>query len=360
MDIVVGIAVVAAAVGVLLAAVALVRTSRRSPETSLTGEQISQLFRAETDRIRQLLDERDRGLRKELGDKLDTAASNVNAQLERVHKSFGEMQNLATDVGDLKKIFSNVRARGTFGEGHLHALLEQFLSPEQYIKNAQIKEHSQERVEFAIKLPGRDGHEVLIPVDSKFPTDDYERLIDAHERGDSEGIAQASKALETRVKLCAKEIKDKYIYPPRTIEFGVLFLPSESLYAEVLRRPGLSEAIQREFQVTLAGPTNFAALLNALHMGFRSLALEKRSSEVWQILRAVHTEFEKYHEVVDRIGKQLNTAMNSVTTLGTRTRAMNRKLFEVEKLPDEAAQLLLGPEFKKAELEDEPPQSGAN
>lgn len=357
MEIAVGLTVAVAAIGLFLSAVALMRAGRRSPETSLTSEQVSQLLRAETDRIRQMLDDRDRGLRKELGDKLDTAASNVNAQLERVHKSFGEMQNLATDVGDLKKIFSNVRARGTFGEGHLQTLLEQFLSPEQYVRNAQIKEHSQERVEFAIKLPGRDGDEVLIPVDSKFPTDDYERLIEAHERGDGEAVAQAGKALENRVKLCAKDIKEKYVYPPRTIEFGILFLPSESLYAEVLRRPGLSETIQREFHVTLAGPTNFAALLSALHMGFRSLALEKRSSEVWQILRAVHTEFEKYHEVVDRIGKQLNTAMNSVTTLGTRTRAMNRKLFEVEKLPDEAAQQLLGPEFKKAELEEEPPRT---
>lgn len=353
MEIVIAIAAAVAAIGLILSAIALMR-SGSSAAPALTNEQLAQLLRSETDRVREMLDKHDQGLRKEMGEKLDSAATNVNAQLERVHKSFGEMQSLASDVGDLKKIFSNVRARGTFGEGSLHALLEQFLSPEQYVKNAQIKEHSQERVEFAIRLPGRDGNEVLLPVDSKFPTDDYERLIAAHEKGDAEGVAQAAKALESRVRLCAKEIKEKYIYPPRTIEYGILFLPSESLYAEVLRRPGLFESIQRECHVTLSSPTTFAALLNALQMGFRSLALEKRSSEVWQVLRAIHTEFAKYNEVVDKLGKQLNTALGSVDALGTRTKAMSRKLHDVEKLPDDAAQRLLGPEFEKAELEAKP------
>ncbi|MGA3304377.1 MAG: DNA recombination protein RmuC [Stellaceae bacterium] len=343
-ELIIAIAAGVSAIGLIIAVVAFMRSGRNVPKETMAPEQLFQFLRGETERVRELMQNHDRDLRKE-----------INDRLERVHQVMGEVQTLAAGVGDLKKIFSNVRMRGTFGEGQLHTLLEQFLSPEQYVKNAQIKENSQERVEFAIKLPGREGQEVLMPVDSKFPTDDYERLITALENGDTEGAADASKALENRVRLCAKEIKEKYIYPPRTIEFGILFLPTESLYAEVLRRQGLFENIQREFHVTLSGPTTFAALLNALQMGFRSLALEKRSSEVWQILRAVHTEFDKYNEVVDKLGKQLNTASNTVSVLVTRTRAMNRKLFDVEKLPDDTTHLLLGPEFKKAEMEDESP-----
>ena len=347
MELIIAIGAAVIIVGLTVSLILFLRPTQKVPSEPLTQEQLLQFLRGETDRVRDLMQNHDRDLRKELNDRL-----------ERVHQVMGEVQTLAAGVGDLKKIFSNVRARGTFGEGQLHMLLEQFLSPEQYSKNVQIKEHSQERVEFAIKLPGRDGQEVLMPVDSKFPTDDYERLIKALENGDAEGADDAGKALEARVRLCAKEIKEKYIYPPRTIEFGVLFLPTESLYAEILRRPGLFENIQREFHVTLSGPTTFAALLNALQMGFRSLALEKRSSEVWQILRAVHTEFDRYNEVVDRLGKQLNTASNTVSLLATRTRAMNRKLFDVEKLPDDTAHLLLGSEFKKAEMEDESSKAG--
>jgi len=345
-EIVVGIAAAVTAVGLIFSTIAFIRSGRSAPAgTILTQEELLRFLRTETGQVTELMQDHDRNLRKELGE-----------HLARVQRGIGEVQTLAAGVGDLKKIFANVRARGSFGEGQLETLLEQFLSPKQYIKNAQIKENSQERVEFAIRMPGRDGNEVLLPVDAKFPTEDYERLIAAEEAGDITGKAEAGKALENRVRLCARTIKEKYIYPPRTIEFGILFLPTESLYAEVLRRPGLSESIQREFHVTLSGPTTFAALLNALHMGFRSLALEKRSSEVWQILGAVHTEFEKYNDVVDKLSKQLSTTATSVEALRTRTRAMNRKLFDVEKLPDDAASLLLGPEFQKAEMEEKSPQ----
>jgi DNA recombination protein RmuC len=247
-----------------------------------------------------------------------------------------------------------VRVRGTFGELHLGSLLEQFLSVEQYVKNAATKPGSQERVEFAIKLPGKDAeNEVLLPVDSKFPQEDYERLIVAEEAGDAEAVAAASKALEIRIKLFAKTISEKYINPPLTTNFAILFLPTESLYAEVLRRPGLFEQLQHDYQITLTGPTTFTAVLNALQMGFRTLAIEKRSGEVWQILGAVQFEFGKYTEVVKKLHRQLSAAVNSVESLGTRTRAMSRELRNVEKLPDATAKELLADLDKLADLEDD-------
>jgi DNA recombination protein RmuC len=260
---------------------------------------------------------------------------------------------LATGVGDLKRVLTNVRARGAFGEVQLDVLLQQFLTPEQYAKNAQVRENSQERVEFAIRLPGRDDMEVLLPVDAKFPLDDYERLLEASQTGDVEIVTAASRALESRIRLFAKMIGEKYIVPPRTTDFAILFLPTESLYAEVLRSPGPLEGLQRDFHVTLAGPTTFAALLNGLQMGFRSLAIEKRSSEVWQILGAVRNEFGKYNTVVNRLAKQLDTAAKSVEALGARTRIMDRKLKGVEKLPEAAAELLLGVDATVSEEVDE-------
>jgi len=308
---------------------------------------------AKLDEMRQTVDEK---LQSTLENRLGESFNRVVEQLERVHKGIGEMQSLAAGVGDLKKVLSNVRVRGTFGEVQLATLLEQFLSPEQFIRNAQIKENSQERVEFAVRLPGRDsGVEVLLPVDAKFPQEDYERLIAAAELGDSDAVAQAAKDLECRIRQFAKTIRDKYIATPRTTEFAILFLPTESLYAEILGRPGFFEQLQREYHVTLTGPTTFTALLNALQMGFRSLAIEKRSSEVWQILGAVSNEFGKYNEVVDKLSKQLNTAAKSVENLGVRTRAMNRKLRDVEKLPDDTAQILLGPALAEMEEEEETP-----
>jgi DNA recombination protein RmuC len=306
---------------------------------------------AKLEEMRRTVDER---LQTTLEARLGESFTRVVEQLERVHKGIGEMQSLAAGVGDLKKVLSNVRVRGAFGELQLGMLLDQFLSPEQIVRNAQIKENSQERVEFAIRLPGRepDG-DVLLPVDSKFPHEDYERLLIAAENGDAEGVTEAGKALESRIRTCAKAIRDKYVAPPRTTDFGILFLPTESLYAEVIRRPGLFESVQREFHVTLTGPTTFTAVLNALQMGFRSLAIEKRSSEVWKILAGVRNEFDRYNEVVDRLAKQLNTAARSVENLGVRTRAMGRKLRDVEVLPDDIASLALG-------LEDTDESEAAN
>lgn len=290
--------------------------------------------------MRKTVDER---LQVTLETRLGESFNRVVEQLERVHKGIGEMQSLAAGVGDLKRVLSNVRVRGTFGEVQLGMLLEQFLSPEQFIKNAQVKDGSQERVEFAIKLPGRDADcEVLLPIDAKFPQEDYERLVAAAELGDTDAVNEAADELESRIKASAKTISEKYIAPPRTTDFAILFLPTEGLYAEVLRRPSLFEQIQREYHVTLTGPTTLTAVLNALQMGFRSLAIEKRSSEVWHILGAVKSEFGKYNEVVDKLSKQLTTAAKSVESLGIRTRAMSRKLRDVEKLPDETAQIVLG------------------
>ena len=237
------------------------------------------------DEMRRTVDDK---LQSTLETRLGESFNRVVEQLERVHKGIGEMQTLAAGVGDLKKVLSNVRVRGTFGEIQLEMLLEQFLSPEQYIKNAQIKEDSQERVEYAVRLPGH-GSECLLPIDAKFPQEDYERLIIASEKGDAAAVAEAAKDLEGRVRLFAKTIQDKYIAPPRTTEVAILFLPTESLYAEVLRRPGFFDQLQREYHVVLTGPTTFAALLNAFQMGFRWQAIEKRSSEVWKLLGAVAT-----------------------------------------------------------------------
>jgi DNA recombination protein RmuC len=305
---------------------------------------------AKLDEMRKTVDEK---LQSTLEARLGESFNRVVEHLERVQKGIGEMQSLAAGVGDLKKVLSNVRVRGTYGEVQLAVLLEQFLSPEQYIKNAQVKENTQERVEFAIRMPGRDADgDVLLPVDAKFPQEDYERLVTASECGDQMAVLEASKNLEDRIRLFAKSIRDKYISPPRTTEFAILFLPTESLYAELLRRPGLSERLQREFHVVLTGPTTLAAFLNALQMGFRSLAIQKRSGEVWQILGAVSGEFDNYNKVVDTLAKQLDTAAKSVDKLGVRTRAMNRKLRGVEKLPDDEAQLLLGPALAEADDEE--------
>ncbi len=301
--------------------------------------------------MRKTVDEK---LQSTLETRLGESFARVVEQLERVHKSIGEMQTLAIGVGDLKRVLSNVRTRGTFGEVQLEALLEQFLAPDQYAKNVQIKEHSQERVDFAIRLPGRDDDgEVLLPIDAKFPQEDYERLIEATEKGDAEGVAQSSKELENRIRAFARSIREKYIDPPRTTDFAMLFLPTEGLYAEVLRRPGLFEQIQREFHITLSGPSTLTAMLNALQMGFRFLAIEKRSGEVWKILSAVRQEFGKYHEVVDKLSSQLNAAANSVKKLGTRTRAMDRTLRSVERLPGEETRQLFGEETPEEETPEE-------
>ncbi len=296
------------------------------------------------DQMRMTVDER---LQKTLEARLGESFTRVVEQLERVHKSLGEMQTLAVGVGDLKRVLSNVKTRGMLGEVQLGALLEQFLAPEQFVKNVRIKPQSQERVEFAIRLPGKaagdeEGSEVLLPVDAKFPVEDYERLQVAVEGGDLDGIARATRELESRIRLQARTIREKYVDPPKTTDFALMFLPTEGLFAEVLRIPGLFEQIQRNEHITLVGPTTLSAILSALQMGFRTLAIERRSGEVWRILGAVRHEFTLYNEVVERLSSQLSTAARQVDKLGTRTRAMHRKLREVDTLPEAEAREILG------------------
>jgi DNA recombination protein RmuC len=284
----------------------------------------------------------------------------VSDRLEQVHRGLGEMQTLAAGVGDLKKVLTNVKTRGTWGEVQLEALLEQMLTPDQYAKNVATVPKSSERVEFAIKLPGRldaaggqgAATPVWLPIDAKFPREDYERLIEAQDRADPEAVEAASRALEMRIKNEARTIAEKYVAPPHTTDFALLFLPTEGLYAEILRRPGLTDLLQRDYRVTIAGPTTLTALLNSLQMGFRTLAIEKRSSEVWQVLGAVKTEFGKFGDVLAKTKSQLETVTRSIEAAEVRTRAMNRKLRDVEALPGEQASGLLGDAFSNAETEE--------
>jgi DNA recombination protein RmuC len=294
---------------------------------------------AKLDEMRQTVDEK---LQSTLERRLTESFQVVQMQLDNVHKGLGEMQTLATGVGDLKRVLTNVKTRGTWGEVQLGMLLEQFLLPDQYLKNAQVKEGSLERVEFAVRFPGRDDEkEVLLPIDAKFPQEDYERLVHAAERADAIAVEEASIALEARVKSFAKTISSKYVNPPTTTDFAILFLPTESLFAEVLRRPGLFEQLQRDCRVTLAGPTTLSAMLSAFQLGFHSLAIQKRSSEVWQVLGAVKAEFAQHGKVVDTLKKHLNAATNTIDKLGTRTRAMDRSLRTVATLPGAQAEALL-------------------
>jgi len=252
-----------------------------------------------------------------------------------VQRGLGEMQSLATGVGDLKRVLTNVKTRGTFGEVQLGALLEQVLTIEQYETNCITVPGSSERVEFAVKLPGTHADTpIRLPIDAKFPREDYERLMDAQDRVDVEAVAASSAALERQVRVEAKRIRDKYLAPPHTTDFALLFLPTEGLYAEVLRRPGLFDSLQREFRVTLVGPTTLLALLNSLQMGFRTLAIEKRSSEVWQILGGVKAEFGKFATVLEKATGQLDTVRNSIDKAGVRTRQIEKQLKSVETLPD--------------------------
>ena len=267
----------------------------------------------------------------------------VSRRLEDVAKGLGEMQQLATGVGDLKNVLTNVKSRGTWGEFQLGAILAETLTPDQYAVNVKTNPKAQELVEFAIRLPGRadDATPVWLPIDSKFPKEDYERLQAAADRADKEGVEQALRALERRIKDSAKDIRDKYLAPPYTTDFAILFLPTEGLYAEVLRRPGRVDEIQRTCRVSIAGPTTLTALLNSLQMGFRTLAIEKRSSEVWRVLGAVKSEFLKFGAVFEKVLKRIEDVDSILKNAELRTRAMNRKLRSVEALPEsEAAQQL--------------------
>ncbi|MYZ50643.1 DNA recombination protein RmuC [Malikia spinosa] len=303
-------------------------------------QQLQQSNAAKLDEMRATVDEK---LHRTLETRLSESFAHVAQRLEQVHKGLGEMQALAAGVGDLKHLLTNVKTRGMFGEAQLEALLEQVFAPEQYAAQVATRPGSRNVVDFALRLPGKgeDGAPVWLPIDAKFPNEDYERLLDAQGRADPVAAESAAKALETRIRLEAKSIADKYLEPPHTTDFALLFLPTEGLYAEVLRRPGLVEALQREHRVTLAGPTTLLAMLNALQMGFRTLALEKRSSEVWQVLGAVKTEFGKFGDTLARVKTQTQTVLNSLEQAEVRSRAMNRALKQVEALPPErSAQML--------------------
>lgn len=268
----------------------------------------------------------------------------VSERLEAVQKGLGEMQNLATGVGDLKRVLTNVKARGTWGEVQLGAILEQILTPDQYAANVQTNDCTSERVEYAIKLPGKDDQPdalVWLPVDAKFPQEDYARLVDATEQADAEAAKLAHAALLRAIEKSAGEIQDKYLNPPKTTDFAIMFLPTEGLYAEVLRHPGMVEKMQQNYRVVVAGPTTLSAILNSLRMGFRTLAIEQRSSEVWQVLAAVKTEFGNFGDVLAKVKKQLHTAEKTIGDTEVRTRAMKRKLREVEELPAESAAEIL-------------------
>lgn len=285
----------------------------------------------------------DEKLHRTLEERLGASFKLVSDQLEQVFKSVGEMQSLAAGVGDLKRVLTNVKARGTWGEISLGGVLEQALTAEQYDRNVEIRPGSRQRVEFAIRLPGADGDGPLwLPIDAKFPTEDYERLSEAAERADGAAVEIAGKAIETRIRLAARDICAKYVAPPYSTDFALLYLPTEGLYAEIVRRPGLVDALQRDCRVVVAGPTTLLALLNSLRMGFRSLAIQKRSSEVWHLLRAVKTEFGRYGEVLDKVQKKLNEASNTIENVAVRRRQIDRKLAEVETLPEGEARLLLG------------------
>jgi DNA recombination protein RmuC len=305
--------------------------------------QLAQLQKTNTaklDEMRQTVDEK---LQSTLQTRLGESFKQVADRLEQVHKGLGEMQTLAQGVGDLKHLLTNVKTRGIFGEAQLGALLEQIFSPEQYAAQIATIPGSKNVVDYAVRLPGKsdDGVPLWLPIDAKFPNEDYERLLDAQERADVLGVEIAAKALEQRIRLEAKSMTEKYIQPPYTTDFAILFLPSEGLYAEVLRRPGLMDTLQRDYRVTLAGPTTLLAMLNSLQMGFRTLALEQRSSEVWQVLGAVKTEFGKFGDVLTRIRAQTQTVLTTLDQAQTRTNVMNRALKKVEALPETETQTLL-------------------
>ncbi len=317
---------------------------RRIAEVRATVEQrlttLQQGNEAKLEQMRATVDEK---LHATLEARLGESFKQVADRLEQVHRGLGEMQLLARDVGSLNRVLTNVKTRGIFGEVQLAGLLEQVLTPEQYATNVETVPHTGARVEFAIRLPGRrdDGEPLWLPIDCKFPREDYERLLDAQEHADRAGMDAAGRAIETRLRAEARTIREKYVAPPHTTDFGIMFVPTEGLYAEALRRPGLVETLQREHKVMLAGPTTLLATLNSLQMGFRTLALEKRSAEVWEVLGAVKTEFGKFGDVLAKTKKKLEEASNTIDQAEVRTRAMTRRLKSVEAISEDRVQDLL-------------------
>ncbi len=317
---------------------------RRQTEMRLTVEQrlvaLQEGNEKKLDQMRATVDEK---LHATLELRLGESFKQVADRLEQVHKGLGDMQSLARDVGSLNRVLTNVKTRGVYGEVQLAGLLEQVFTPEQYAANVETVPGSGARVEFAVRLPGRGdvAHPLWLPIDAKFPREDYERLLDAQERADPVAAEVASRAIEVRIRQEAKIIREKYLAAPYTTDFGILFVPTESLYAEVLRRPGLAESLQRDHRILLAGPTTLLATLNSLQMGFRTLALEKRSAEVWQVLGAVKTEFQKFGEVLAKTKKKLEEASSTIESAETRSRAMERRLRSVEAMPEAGARDLL-------------------
>lgn len=283
------------------------------------------------DKMRATVDEK---LQTTLEKRLGESFKLVNDRLESVYKGLGEMQNLAQGVGDLKKVFTNVKTRGYWGEVQLSNILEQFLTEEQYLKNVKIKKKSNDFVEFAIKFPGKNNLDnVLLPIDSKFPIEDYSRLIEAEESGDTIAVTECKKSLETQIKLCAKTINEKYLDPPYTTDFGIMFLPTESLYCEVIKNTGLCEVLSQKYRILVTGPSTFVALLNSLQMGFRTIAIEKRTSEVWELLGVVKSEFGKFGDLLDKTNKKLIEISNTMSSATKKTRTIERKLKDVQALP---------------------------
>jgi DNA recombination protein RmuC len=304
-------------------------------------KQIQEDNTRQLERMRETVDEKLQGtLEKRLGESF----KQVSERLEQVHQGLGDMRNLAADVGDLGKVLKNVKLRGTWGEVQLGALLEEMLAPEQYAKNVKIHEHGSELVEFAIKLPGQgeqDSDHVLIPVDAKFPVEDYSRLLDAQEKADTVAADDAAKQLEASIKKAARDISQKYLAPPRTTDFGIMFLPSEGLYSEIIRRTALVQLLQREYHIVVSGPSTFAAFLNSLQMGFRSLAIQKRSGEVWKVLGEIKNAFGKFGDTLDAVHKRLEQATNSVDDARKKSKTIQNKLRSVEVFPNASADVLL-------------------
>jgi DNA recombination protein RmuC len=331
-------------------------TMRATIESKLTALQEDNSRKL--DQMRTIVDEK---LQSTLEKRLGESFNIVVQRLEQVHKGLGEMQSLASGVGDLKRILSNVKTRGTLAEWQLENMLEQVMAPSQYEKNIATRKGSSEKVEFALKLPGQDGtsnKEVFLPIDAKFPKEDYERLVDAREKCNPEMIEEASKQLERRVKEMAKSIRDKYLDPPNTTDFGIMYVPTEGLFAEIISRPGMCEVLHRDFRVMVTGPTTLATLLNCLQVGFRTLAIAQRSSEVWELLGAVKTEFGKFGDLLEKTKKKLDEASNTIDDAARKSRTIERRLRDVQELPsgaeeiEEVASLSEAPLLLAAELRE--------
>jgi len=320
------------------------RNEQRLGELRATLEQkLGEMQRGNEAKLEQMRATVDEKLQSTLETRLTESFGNVAQMLAQVHQGLGDMNKLAADVGGLQRVLTNVKSRGVFGEVQLAALLEQVFAPDQYAANVKTVPGAKNFVEYAVKFPGNDGEgPIWLPIDAKFPRDDYERLLDAQERGDAEAARAAGDALERQVRKQAKEIRENYVAPPHTTEFAILFLPTEGLYAEVLRRPGLVESLQRDQRIAIAGPTTLLALMTSFQMGFRTLAIQQRSSEVWRTLGAVKTEFGKFGEALDSVKKKLDEASNKIDETKKRTRVLTGKLRDVEALPGPETQRLLG------------------